>query len=268
MLIDYHTHSPLCKHATGRLENYIQQAFTMGLDEIGCSDHVPMPNDFDIVHRMSLEEYHAEYSPSVNELRGKYEGKIKVRKGIEADYFSGTENWVREFIKANDFDYVIGSVHYLGEIGVDEPIFVHRYDPSKIDQIFEQYFDAVRMSAESRLFDIIGHCDLPKKFGHRPSKDLRERIRAMLEAIKKNDLCIEINTSGLRKPVKEIYPGEEILTIARELNIPLTIGSDAHSPEDVGRDFVLATELVERFGNGHIAIFENRVRKEIAISKY
>lgn len=265
MIADYHTHTALCKHAEGTLEEYVRRAADLGLDEIGCSEHVPMPDGFDAAHRMDMNRYYEEYAPAVGELKEKYRKRIIVRRGIEADFFPGTEEWIRGFVKENGFDYVIGSVHFIGEWGIDNPLFVHHYEERDIDSTYEAYFEAIRRSARSGLFDIIGHCDLVKKFGHRPKKDMTEILRETMKVIAENDLCVEINTSGLRKPVKEIYPSEDILALAKEFKIPLTLGSDAHSPEDVGRDFGQAVALVERYGAGKITIFDQRKRREVAV---
>lgn len=265
MIVDYHTHTALCKHGEGTVDDYVQRALALGLDEIGASEHIPMPDRFDEVHRMTLEQYTRGYAPEVSEAAERYKGTIAVRRGIEADFYAGTEPWVRDFIDRNDFDYVIGSVHFLGEWGFDNPVFLHRYEERDIDATYEQYFDTVARSAKSGLFDIIAHCDLVKKFGHRPTKSMREPIRAMMEAIKKENLAIEINTSGLRKPVREPYPGPEILAVARELQIPITLGSDAHTPNEVGADFDVAAALIEQYAGGRISVFEKRQRKEVPL---
>lgn len=266
MIVDYHTHTSLCKHAKGDAEEYILRALELGIDEIGCSEHIPMPSGFDEKHRMSLEQYQAVYAPRVMELRDTFKGRIIVRRGIEADFFPGTESWVAGFIHENDFDYVIGSVHFLGSWGFDDMVFVHNFEDRDIDDVYQQYFEAVRQSARSGLFDIIAHCDLVKKFGHRPGKDHSELIRAMMKEIRRNGLCIEINTSGLRKPVREMYPSESILAIAKEVGVPLTLGSDAHDPADVGADFAAAIELIGKYGNGRISTFERRERREVPVS--
>ncbi len=267
MIVDYHTHTKLCKHGEGTVDDYVRRAVSLGLNEIGTSEHIPMPDRFDEVHRMTLEQYYAEYAPQVSEARERYRDRIAVRRGIEADYYRGTEAWVRAFVADNDFDYVIGSVHFLGEWGFDNPVFVHRYEERDIDATYEQYFDTVARSAASGLFDIIAHADLVKKFGHRPTRSMAEPIRAMMEAIKTADCAIEINTSGMRKPVREFYPGEDILGVARELRIPITLGSDAHAPQDVAADFDAAVELVERYAGGKLSVFEKRERKEVKISR-
>jgi histidinol-phosphatase (PHP family) len=266
MKSDLHTHTYLCKHADGTAEEYIQKAVEYGFELIGCTDHAPMPDNYDAQHRMTLEQFENEYKPTVLALRDRFKGSIDVKFGVESDFFPGTEDWVRDFHDANDFDYIIGSVHYLGEWGFDNPVFVHRYDEQNVDEIYERYFEHIARSARSGLFDIIGHCDLVKKFGHRPQKNMEDIIRETLKAVKSADVVIEINTSGLRKPVQEVYPGEHILMIASELGIPLTLGSDAHTPGDVGRDFEHGRELIERYGRGMVSVFTKRQRSEARVS--
>jgi histidinol-phosphatase (PHP family) len=266
MKADLHTHTYLCKHADGIAEDYVRSAVDRGLTMIGCTDHAPMPDNYDEKHRMTLEQFHADYKPAVLELRERFKNVIDVKFGVESDFFPGTEQWVRDFHDANDFDFVIGSVHYLGEWGFDNPVFVHRYDEENIDSVYERYFNHIRRSAESGLFDILGHCDLVKKFGHRPTKNMDEIVRETMKVVKACDIVVEINTSGLRKPVQEMYPSEEILKIIGELHIPLTLGSDAHMPEDVARDFDRARPLIERYGGGVVSVFTKRQRSEVRVS--
>ncbi|MDD8019158.1 MAG: histidinol-phosphatase HisJ [Bacteroidota bacterium] len=265
MLIDYHTHNELCKHADGTLEEYVQQAIKLGLNEIGLADHSPMPNDWDIEVRMYEAQFWADYKPTVLKLREKYKDAITVKFALEGDFFPGTESWVKSFNAKNEFDYVIGSVHYLGEWGFDNPLYIGKFEHVDIDQVYISYYDHIKRSAQSGLFDIIGHCDLVKKFGHRPKKNIEEVLRETFKVVKQSGMSVEINTSGLRKPVKEVYPSEQILRIISEYDIPLTIGSDAHTPTDVGRDFNVARQLVEKYGKGKISLYTNRQRSEVNI---
>jgi histidinol-phosphatase (PHP family) len=262
---DYHTHTRLCKHADGAAEDYVRPAVELGLKEIGCSDHAPMPDHFDEKHRMTLDQFEDTYKPDVLALRELYRESITVKFGIEADFFPGTEEWTRGFLQAHEFDYVIGSVHFLGGWGFDNPVFVHKYDEQDIDVVYEQYFDHIKRSAEAQLFDIIGHCDLVKKFGHRPSKNMEDVLREVFRVVKQSDMAVEINTSGLRKPVHEVYPGDAILSLIREYSIPIAVGSDAHAPEDVARDFDIARALVERYGNGRYSVYSRRERSELQL---
>jgi histidinol-phosphatase (PHP family) len=265
MLVDYHTHTRLCKHADGVAEDYVRKALELGFDEVGCSDHSPLPNGFDREHRMSLDEFTVFYRPMVDDVQEKFDKKIKVRFGIEADYLPGTEQYVKEFLEENDFDFVIGSVHFLGDWGFDNFRNVLRYEEKDVYEVYVDYFRTLKDAVASGMFDIVGHLDLVKVFGYRPDRNYDDVLLDAMKAIKENGLVVEINTAGLRKPVGEIYPGVEILEIIKEMKIPLTLGSDSHKPGDVGRGFALAVELVKKYGDGKITLFEKRQREEVSV---
>jgi histidinol-phosphatase (PHP family) len=95
---------------------------------------------------------------------------------------------------------------------------------------------------------------------------MEEVLREVFKVVKSVDMAVEVNTSGLRKPVKEVYPSEQILRILHEYKIPLALGSDAHSPDEVGRDFDVAKQLIEKYGNGKISVFTKRQRSELRVS--
>jgi histidinol-phosphatase (PHP family) len=266
MIVDYHTHNRLCRHAQGDLEEYIQAAIGLGLDEIACSDHAPLPDNYDPRHRMTVEEFYSDYAPVVSELVEKYSKKIRIKRAIEIDHLDWATDWNQRFIAENDFDFVLGSVHFVGPRGQEKPLFGPEYGRDELESLYEGYYLAIADSAKSGMFDIISHCDIVKKFGVFRSKRVDELLVEAMMQIKNADLCIEINTSGMRKPQKEVYPSERILSIARDLKIPLTIGSDAHAPEDVGRDFDTVVDLVEAYGRGKISLFEKRERTEVKIT--
>jgi len=266
MIVDYHTHTELCKHAHGSVEEYVQRALALGFDEIGCSDHAPLPGNYDERHRMTLEEFYSQYAPKVTDLIEKYRKRIRIKRGIECDFLDWAAEWNLKFIAENDFDFVIGSVHFVGPRGEEKPLFGREYEEVEIEALYEGYFLEIAKSAKAGLFDIIAHCDIVKKFGAFASKRVEGLMWEALSEIKKADLCIEINTSGLRKPERETYPGEKVLTLARDLKIPLTLGSDAHNPDHVGMDFKLATSLINKYGSGRISVFEHRKRTEVKVS--
>jgi histidinol-phosphatase (PHP family) len=265
MLVDYHTHTNLCRHADGVAEDYVRRAIELGFDEVGCSDHSPLPNGFDGEHRMTLDEFTESYCPMVDDVQKKFQKNIKVRFGIEADYLPGTEEYMKKLLRENDFDFVIGSIHFLGDWGFDNIKNVARYEEKDVYEVYVEYFKTLKAAAGSRMFDIVGHLDLVKIFGYRPDRDYTDVLRDAMKAIKENGLVVEINTAGLRKPVREIYPSVKILEIIKEMNIPLTLGSDSHKPDDVGRDFDLAVELVKKYGDGKITLFDKRQRKEVSV---
>jgi histidinol-phosphatase (PHP family) len=265
MLVDYHTHTKLCKHAEGVAEDYVRKAIELGFDEVGCSDHSPLPNGFDGESRMTLEDFTSSYRPMVSDVRERLGEKIKVRFGIEADYLAGTEEYMRKFLDENDFDFIIGSIHFLGDWGFDNIKNILRYKERDVHEVYVEYYETLKTAAASGMFDIVGHLDLVKVFGYRPDRGYDEILREAMKAIKENGLIVEINTAGLRKPVGEIYPSVKILEIIKEMKIPLTLGSDSHTPRDVGRDFDLAVDLVKNYGDGRITVFDKRQREEVLV---
>ncbi len=260
--IDYHLHTALCKHAVGTVEEYVEAALAAGFDEIGFADHNPLPDNFDIEHRMEASQ-DSEYLEMVARVQQKY-SDITIKLGLEVDYLPGGEDFLREQIAGYPLDYVYGSVHYLGDWNFDNPVFVHRWENSNVDDIYQWYFKCLEDLIASRLFDIIAHPDLVKKFGHRPEKlDLEACYRRICTGLREADMCIEINTSGLRKEVGEIYPARRFLEIAFETGVPIVIGSDAHSPEEVGSAFDKGRELAQAVGYTHIQQFTRRKRKPV-----
>ena len=246
MIVDYHTHTPLCKHATGEPEAYAARAVERGIGELGFSDHSPMPPDYDPDWRMSRDQY-ASYVAMVERCRKAFPG-LSIKLGLEADFHPGTEAYVEAMLKEHPFDYVIGSIHYLGDWGFDNPDLSHRFDGQDIHAVYAQYYALVEGLAATRMFDILGHPDVIKKFGHRPSRDWEPLERRALEAVAKAGMALDVNTSGLRRPAKEIYPSARMLRTARELGIGITFGSDAHEPKLVGESFDQAVAAAKAAG--------------------
>ena len=237
-IVDYHLHTPLCKHAVGEPEAYARRAIERGIAEIGFSDHCPMPATYDPDWRMAPSEYPS-YVEMVRRCQKAFP-QLSIKLGLEADYHPGTEGFVRDVIGAYDFDYVIGSVHYLGDWGFDNPDLAHRFEGQDLLKVYAQYYDLVAGLAATGMYDIVGHPDVIKKFGHRPEKDYEPLERRALEAVAKAGMALDVNTSGLRRPAKEIYPSLRILRAARGLGIDITFGSDAHDPKLVGESFTEA----------------------------
>jgi len=260
---DYHMHTPRCNHAVGEVEEYAEAALLLGLKEIGMSDHSPMPGNYDSAWRMDRSELSG-YLDEVADVRDRFAGKVVVKTGLEADFHPGTETYVKEMIDSNAWDYVIGSVHYIGDWGFDNPDELNRWDACDVEDAYVDYFKLVTGSAQSGLFDIIGHPDLIKKFGHRPplgSHKVHDAEEAMLAAVKQADVALEISSAGLRKPVAEVYPHARIVARAAELGIPISFGSDAHAPGEVGHAMDACLSMLEMCGVTEIACFSNRVRQ-------
>ena len=230
---DYHMHTPLCRHATGEPGDYAKRALAVGLTEIGFSDHSPMRLDGFDDWRMRLDQLD-EYIEKVSKAQKDFP-RLTIRLGLEVDYLPGHEDWIRELGARHPWDYFIGSVHYVSDSwAVDDPRKLSEWNNRDASEVWSAYFDRLTMAAQTGLFEIIGHADLPKKFGHRPGPGCTPLYERFLSAARKHNVCIELNTAGLRKDCREIYPGREILQRAFQNGVPITFGSDAHAPEEVG----------------------------------
>ena len=256
--VDYHMHTPLCGHATGRPHEYVAQARKMGLAEIGFSDHAPLVSHEDpryTMNRAQLPEYHA----MIQEVQKKY-GDFTIKLGLEADFIPGFEKETKKILEGYPYDFVIGSIHFIDRWAFDDP------DPREkvkwrdkdINAVYRDYYALLRASAQSGLFDIMGHVDLVKKFGHRASADLTREVETTAEVFKKEGVTVEVNTSGLRKPVNEIYPSLEVLKTYSRHKVPITFSSDSHEPGDVGRDYDKARALALAAGYTEYRVFKRR----------
>ncbi|MCA9401633.1 MAG: histidinol-phosphatase HisJ [Candidatus Omnitrophica bacterium] len=240
--VDYHMHTPLCGHASGEPEEYVQQAIRIGLKEIGFSDHAPMVHRRDPGITMGREQLPL-YHQMILDVQKKFSHAISIKVGLETDYVPNFETQTKEIVEGFTYDYVIGSVHYIDEWGFDDPAERERWDRQDIEQVYRSYFSLLRKSALSGMFDYMAHVDLVKKFGHRPQGDVLDEVKKTADVFKETGMVIEINTAGLRKPVGEMYPSLAHLKIYRQAGVPLTFGSDAHQPDHVGKDFQTAKEL-------------------------
>jgi histidinol-phosphatase (PHP family) len=256
--VDYHVHTSMCGHAAGTMEESVRAAIELGLEEVGFADHLPFLYTDDPTLSMKPEELSI-YVEQVLTLKEIYADRITVRLGIEADYYYETVDRVAKMLEAHSFDYVLGSVHILSGWLFDDPRDVQRYDTLDIDELYHHYYDVERELARSGLFDVLSHPDLVKKFGHRPVADMSSEVESLLRALNDAGMCFEVNTAGLRWPAGEIYPSQPFIDAAHRLGVPVTMGSDAHSPGDVGRDFDISLAALKSAGYEELATFKDRV---------
>jgi histidinol-phosphatase (PHP family) len=261
---DYHMHTPLCFHASGEPTEYAARAVALGLPEIGFSDHNPMPEDDFDDWRMHLDRLDA-YVESVEQARRDHP-QLTIRLALEMDFLPGCEDWVRDLAGRHPWDYFIGSVHYLNRNwDIDNPKKRARWDACDRWEVWSTYADLLRQAAASGLFEIIGHCDLCKKFGHRPDRDPTPLFQPFLKTAAGKGVAIELNTAGLRKECQEIYPAPSILQLARQEGVAITFGSDAHAPEEVGADFAAAVALARSVGYRETVRFQRRQRTSVPL---
>ncbi len=255
--IDLHNHTTRCNHAEGTVDEYIQKAIALGIDIYGFSEHAPM--DFDEGYRLSFEEM-TDYENDILTAKEKYKDDIEILLGYEVDWLPGHMD---ERVLGANVDYLIGSVHFIDKWSFDNPEFIGGWKARDIDEIWQAYFEATEAMANSGYFDIVGHLDLIKVFKYLPKQDVRLLAKASLNAIKKNGMVLELNAAGLRKPIGEIYPSKALLEEAYALDIPVTFGSDAHSPEQVGFGYEEAVALAKEVGYSRAVTFKGRDREMV-----
>ena len=248
-------HTPLCNHAEGEPTEYAAQAARIGLKEIGFSEHAPMPRD-DFDDWRMLDGDMNQYIEKID-LATLENPTVTIKKSLEIDYIPGYEKWIKELAKRYKWDYLIGSVHYLaGKWSFDHPEKRDSWKGRNVDAAWAEYFETLTQSASRGVFDIVGHCDLIKVFGDRPSIDVSILWRPFLEEVKRQNIAIEINTNGANKPCGEMFPSPEMLEMAAEIGVGLTFGSDAHRPDRVGEQFMQAVSLAKRSGFTHYRRFD------------
>ncbi|MHA1729279.1 MAG: histidinol-phosphatase HisJ [Promethearchaeota archaeon] len=275
-MFDYHLHTKLCGHAKGEMEDYVLAAIQKGFNEIGFSDHTPLeylPDIFPEFIRKSygMPESKLEwYISEIDGLRKKYRGQILIKTGMELDYMAWNQDNILKFINklSNRLDYVIGSVHMIKSPGIgiwsiDDSRFLEKYSIIGVDNVYSQYLNELSDLIKTEAYDIIGHIDLVKKFGFRPSDKTEyfNRIDEILNLIKSKEMIVECNTAGLRKKVGEIYPEIEILKKIIAKDIPMIISSDAHRPEEVGYKFNETLQLLRKLGLNKLCLMTKRRKK-------
>jgi len=255
-------HTYLCRHAVGTPTELAAQAVQLGFTEIGFSDHAPMPRDDFDDWRMARSEL-VSYVDQVEQARRDHP-QLSIRLALEVDYIPGIEDWIRELAALPVWDYLIGSVHYLSDNwNFDNPARRQEWARRDPFEIWSDYFDRLTQAAASGLFDIIGHADLCKRFAIYPKQDCALLYAKFLTVAKRAGVAMELNTAGLRKDCREIYPSPTLVQMAFKAGVPITFGSDAHAPGEVGAGFTEALALARRAGYTQCRRFAQRRSTEV-----
>ncbi|NLM20156.1 MAG: histidinol-phosphatase HisJ family protein [Peptococcaceae bacterium] len=251
-MLDLHVHllGHLDREVTPEnIAEFLRRAQATRLKQIGFADHdMYWENlNLDMIRNVALDY-----------------PQLQIRVGLEVDYLEGKEKQIKEMIDSYPFDYIIGSVHQIGDWCFDFPEEEPRHRQWDADDLYQAYFRLVEKAATSGLFDVIGHFDLIKIFNIRPRTDVRMLAARALEAVKDCGLVLEINTNGRYKPVQEFYPEFKLVELANQMEILFTLGSDAHEASVVGRDVqeacqwlrILGIKKISGFTGGKKQIFE------------
>jgi histidinol-phosphatase (PHP family) len=271
VLTDYHLHLRPDEadttferyFTTANAERYREAATAAGIEELGVSEHVyRFRQALDLwSHPLWLENANDDLDAYCEFVRS-----TDLRLGIECDFVPGAEEGTEELLAARDFDYVVGSVHFVGEgdAAVDHDGFDVWEGDAGPEEIWTRYFEAFGQCARSGLFEILAHPDLVKVWGRDrplPEGDLRRFYEPAVEAILEGGSAVELSTAGLRKPVGELYPAPAFAELVVEAGVPFALSSDAHLPEQVGFGYDQGIAFLDQLGVEEIAVFEGRRRR-------
>lgn len=262
MIADYHNHTSFSFDAKGSMEEYVVKAQEKGINEIGFSDHM-LIHESKNYPRMTPETMPAYVE---NFRRAQENSKLPVKLGVEMDFMPGNAEKVREFVSQFPFDYVIGSVHCIGEWEIDNPDQAQEYMKRGIMQVYERYFALVKQLCASRVFDILAHPDLVKIHGYKPDCDVSYILNDVAKTMAQADVCAEINMRGLTRPCKEVYPSEQFLKILRAHGVSITFGSDSHEPDELGRGLSEGLRLAKKVGYTDACMFDHRTKRHERIA--
>jgi histidinol-phosphatase (PHP family) len=273
MLTDYHLHLRPDEDGTTyeryftaeNVDRYLAAAAAAGIEELGVSEHVyRFRQALDLwQHPLWLENGRDDLDAYCEFVRA-----TPLRLGVECDYVPGAEERTAALLEARDFDYVVGSVHFVGERAVDHPGFDVWEGDGDAEEIWRRYFEALAECARCGLFDILAHPDLVKVWGRArplPERDLRAFYEPAVEAIAESGIAVEVSTAGLRKPVGELYPSPAFAELCVEAGAPFALSSDAHLPEQVGFAYDRALEFLDALGVEEICVFEGRQRRLVPL---
>jgi histidinol-phosphatase (PHP family) len=270
VLTDYHVHlrpdepgTPSREYFTAaNAERYREAASERGIAELGVAEHVYRFAaaldvwDHPFWRRWAHDDLD-EYCDFVRE-------ETDLRLGIEVDFVPGREDRITNLLDSREWDFVVGSVHFLRDHSLDTEDFTIWGAGESPERIWRRYFDTIAESARSGLYDLIAHPDLVKVWGDRaprPDGDPRFFYEPAVEAFAESGVAVEVSTAGLRKPVGEIYPARGFLEMVVDAGCPIALSSDAHTPEQLGFEYERALELLDGLGVRELTVFERRERR-------
>lgn len=271
MLTDYHVHLRPDEPGTtaeryftaANAERYRAVAAERGIAELGVAEHIHRFTD-----ALSIWQHpwwRANAHDDVDAYCAFVREETDLRLGIEADFVPGREDRIASFLEAREWDYVVGSVHFLREDAVDmagDWDVWGRGEPA--ERVWRRYFETVAEAARSGLYDVMAHPDLVKVWGGErptPEGDPRRWYEPAVEGFLDGGVAVEVSTAGLRKPVGEIYPSRAFLEMVADAGLPVALSSDAHVPDDLGHRYEEAVALLEEVGIRELCVFEGRERR-------
>ncbi len=290
---DYHIHlhphepapadaPPPGVYPPGHIEAYVAAAADRGVTELGFTEHLyrcveaagvlgrfwerePSP----ALARQAAEFVAADRNLSldgyVDAILAAKDRGLPVRLGLEVDFFPETIEAVSTLLARYPFDFLIGSVHWVGGWSIDHHDVVAEFDRRGVDRAYADYFEMETRLAASGAVDVLAHADVVKKFGHRPAAPPIDLYEAVAKEAAASGTAVEVSTAGLHKPVAEMYPAPAFLQAFHDAGVPITLASDAHVPAEAGRDHQAAVAAARAAGYTHRLSFRERRAEQVPL---
>lgn len=264
-MIDYHVHTSLCNHANGTMEQYVQSAAAAGLREICFLDHLTLHENG---KHLSMSPADVPiYFHAARHLSHVYRDRITVKVGLEVDMDPAHTQQIIDTIAPFSFDVIGGSIHFINDINIvsSQGADAGR-ERMRIAELCEIYLEKIDAMLDTDIIDFVCHLDVTKKFGRGTPDGFVYKYDEILSKIRYKDLAVELNTSGRNHGASEFYPSPRLLAMCREKGIPVTLGSDAHSPSSVGRHYDKAIDMLRAIGYTSVSAFTRRQRYDMPLT--
>jgi histidinol-phosphatase (PHP family) len=247
------------------IEPYVEAARAAGIDEIGFTDHVyrfRQARDWDD-HPLWVQGALADLDRYHECLVAARAADLPVKVGLEVDYLAGREAAISATVGRLDWDFLLGSVHWVAGLAVDWEM-ASIWERYPVDRVWSMYVDDLCAAAASGIYDTMAHPDLAKVFGHRPEPKPVALYEQIADAFAAAGVCAEVSTAGFGRALGELYPDPDLLELLHRRDVPVTLASDAHRPDHVGRSFDRALAVLREIGYRTITVFDRRDRRQVA----
>lgn len=261
-LADCHIHSELCGHAQGTPAEMVQAIVDAGLAGGVMTEHLPLKTELDPEGIYSMRgDIDMLYVAELHDIRFDWDG-LDLVIGAEADWISTDPEWTHKSVqdaRAKGIEVVLGSVHFLDGWAFDDPSQQDIWDGRVVEEVWEQYFTEWCKAARSGLFDVMSHPDLVKKFGH-IARNATDYYDEASRVAAQSDVLCEISTAGWRKPIGQLYPDTFMIELLIQRGVGLTMGSDAHAPDEVAYRFEECAQILYELGARQVAYPQRKRR--------
>lgn len=290
---DYHLHlhphgrafswPPLGEYPAGLIEGYVEAAAARGVAELGFTEHLyrteegaailgrfwenePRIDLREHTEAMIIEDLGLSLPRYVEAILDAKQRGLPVKLGLEVDFFAESIEEVLELLAPYPFDFLIGSVHWVGGWSIDSPDVTHEFDRRGIDQAWQDYFDLATDLAGRGVVDVLAHVDLCKKFGHQPEDEPLHLYQRVVDAAATSGTSVEVSSAGLRMPVEMPYPSPTFLKMFAEAGVEITLASDAHTADIAGHEHARLVAYAMAAGYSEHLRFDGRVRQRVPLT--